>query len=94
MNSLPSIELLESTHNFPCVYVLKVIGKSDDGFVGRVVAAVRDQLEFDIDPPYRVRTTSGGRHVSITLEPTVDSAWDVLALYGRIQEIAGLVMVL
>lgn len=94
MNSLPSIELLESTHNFPCVYVLKVIGKSDDGFVGRVVAAVRDQLEFDIDPPYRVRATSGGRHVSITLEPTVDSAWDVLALYGRIQEITGLVMVL
>lgn len=94
MNSLLSIELLESTHDFPCTYVLKVIGKSDDGFVGRVVAAVRDHLELEVDPPYRVRGTTGGRHVSITLEPVVNSAWDVLAIYGRIQEIDGLVMML
>jgi hypothetical protein len=58
------------------------------------VAAVRDQLEAEVDPPYRVRETSGGRHVAVTLEPFVKSAWDVLAVYGRIQEIVGLVLVL
>jgi len=94
MNSLLSIELLESTHEFPGPYVLKVIGRAEGGFVGRVVAAVRDFLEDDVDPPFRFRTTRGGRHVSVTLEPHLQSAWDVLAVYGRIQEISGLVFLM
>ena len=94
MKTLPSIELLESTHTFPCAFMWKVIGKAEDGFLGRVVAAVREQLDSDSDPPYRVKETSGGRHVSITLEPVVKSAWDVIAVYGRIQEITGLVLLL
>jgi uncharacterized protein len=94
MNTLPAIELLESTHVFPGTYVWKVIGKADGGFVGRVVAAVRDQLESAVDPPYHVRETAGGRHVAVTLEPFVNSAWEVLSVYGRIQEIVGLVLVL
>jgi uncharacterized protein len=94
MNTLPSIELLESTHTFPGVFVWKVIGKAEGGFIGRVVAAVRDELEAEVDPPYRVRETAGGRHVAVTLEPVVNSAWDVLAVYGRIQEIPGLVLLL
>ncbi|GAB4159912.1 MAG: hypothetical protein Tsb009_37220 [Planctomycetaceae bacterium] len=94
MNSLPSIELLESTHDFPCSYVLKVIGKTDGGFVSRVVATVRAQLNQESDPPYRIRETSGGRHVSITLEPFFQSAWDVLAVYGSLYELPGLVMVI
>lgn len=94
MDTLPSIELLEATHHFPCAYVLKVIGRSERGFIGRVVAAVRDQLEAEVDPPYRVRSTAGGRHVSVTLEPVIQSAWDVLAVYGRIREIAGVVIVM
>ena len=79
---------------FPCAFMWKVIGKAEDGFLGRVVAAVREQLDSDSDPPYRVKETSGGRHVSITLEPVVKSAWDVIAVYGRIQEITGLVLLL
>lgn len=94
MNHLPTIELLESTHTFPGKYVLKVIGRTDDGFVSRVVAAVREQMESEVDPPYRLRSTSGGRHVSVTLEPFFESAWDVIAVYGRIQEITGLVLLM
>ena len=94
MNHLPTIELLESTHTFPGTYVLKVIGKTDNGFVSRVVAAVREQMEADVDPPYGMRSTSGGRHVSVTLEPYFESAWDVIAVYGRIQEIAGVVLLM
>jgi len=94
VNTLPTIELLESTHTFPGRYVWKVIGRAEGGFIGRVVAAVRDQLDAAVDPPYRVRETAGGRHVAVTLEPEVASAWEVLAVYGRIQEIDGLVLLL
>jgi putative lipoic acid-binding regulatory protein len=91
VDNLPSIELLESTHEFPGPYTFKVIGRSEDGFVARTVAAVRDQLEGSIDPPFRVRETAGGRHVAVTIEPRVESAWDVLAVYGRIRALAGVV---
>ncbi len=40
MNELPTIELLESMHEFPVVYMFKAIGKADRGFVARAVAAV------------------------------------------------------
>lgn len=92
--TLPAIELLESTHQFPCVYMFKVIGRSDNGFVARVVAGVRDELDDLIDPPYRVRETAGGRHVSVTLEPTVQTGQQVLDVYRRMQKMAGLVMLL
>ena len=44
MEQLPAIELLESTHQFPGPYMFKVIGRVDNGFVARVVAAVREEL--------------------------------------------------
>ena len=93
MDALPSVELLESTHDFPGPYMFKVIGWSQDDFAGRIVEAVRDEMEGADDPPYRVRSTSGGRHVSVTLEPVMESAWQVLAVYRRIREAEGLIMV-
>jgi putative lipoic acid-binding regulatory protein len=92
MGELPAIELLESTHTFPGPYIFKVIGRSDRGFVARAVAAVRDELAREVDPPYRVRETAGGRHVAVTLEPHVQTAREVLAVYRRLRLMAGLVM--
>ena len=89
-----SLELLESTHQFPCPFVFKAIGKAEGGFVARVVAVVREELAGDADPPYTVRQTAGGRHVAVTLEPRVQTAAQVLAVYRRIEQVAGLVMVL
>ena len=74
--------------------MFKVIGKSDNGFVGRTVAAVRDELANAIDPPYSVRQTPGGKHVSVTLEVQVRSAEQVLAVYRRMVRLTGLVMLL
>ncbi|HLN32453.1 MAG TPA: DUF493 domain-containing protein [Gemmataceae bacterium] len=90
MDDLPAIELLENTHEFPGPYLFKVIGLVDNGFVARVVAAVRDELAQEIDPPFKVRQSTGGRHISITLEPTVQTAHQVLAVYRRIRQTAGL----
>jgi hypothetical protein len=94
MGEAPSIELLNKTHHFPGPYIFKAIGKVDNGFAARVVAAVRDELAHEADPPFRVREAVGGRHVSVTLEPTVQTAQQVLAVYRRIQKTAGLVMLL
>lgn len=92
--SLPPIELLESRHSFPCPYTIKVIGKAGDNFLARIIAAVRDELGLDVDPPMKLKTTAGGRHVSITLEPVVETAQQVLALYSRLSQTTGLVMLL
>jgi putative lipoic acid-binding regulatory protein len=94
MGELPSIELLESVHQFPGPYVFKAIGRADNGFVGRVVAAVRDELAQGTDPPYSFRQAVGGRHVAVTLEPTVQTARQVLDVYRRIRNVVGLVLLL
>jgi putative lipoic acid-binding regulatory protein len=91
MELLPAIELLESTHQFPGPYMFKVIGRVDNGFVARVVAAVREELAEEIDPPFTVREAVGGRHVAVTLQPELQSAEQVLAVYRRVQSLAGLV---
>ncbi len=94
MSELPAIELLESTHTFPGVYMFKVIGRREGAFAARVVAATREALEWDVDPPFRIRETAGGRHVAVTLEPHVATAHQVLAVYRRLRNTAGLVMFL
>jgi uncharacterized protein len=94
MELLPTLELLEKTHQFPGPYMFKAIGRAEDGFVSRVVAAVRAELAQDEDPPYSFREARGGRHVAVTLEPTVQTPQQVLAIYRQIRAIAGLVMLL
>ncbi len=94
MASLPSIELLEKTHIFPGPFMFKVIGRAENGFAARVVAGVREALELDQDPLFKVRETLGGRHVAVTLEPTVQSASQVLAVYQRLRTLVGLVLFL
>ena len=94
MIKLPSVELLESRHAFPCHYLFKVIGSAEDNFTARVVACVRDELRLEIDPPFSLRNTEHGRHVSMTLEPMCESSQQVLAIYSRLSGMDGLVMLL
>jgi putative lipoic acid-binding regulatory protein len=94
MGDLPSIELLESTHQFPGPYVFKVIGRVENGFAARVVAAIRDVLDFPQDPPHSMRHASGGRHVSVTVVPVVQTPEQVLTVYRRVRQMAGLVMLM
>jgi putative lipoic acid-binding regulatory protein len=92
--NLPSVELLEMRHSFPCAYTFKVIGYADDNFTARVVASVRDELQIESDPPFSLRNTPHGRHVAVTLEPLCESPRQVLAIYSRLSGIDGLVMLL
>jgi putative lipoic acid-binding regulatory protein len=92
MDSPGAIELLQANHSFPGPYLFKVIGRQERGFVARVVAAVREEMAEPVDPPYKVRETAGGRHVSVTLEPVMQTAEQVLAVYRRIRSVAGIVV--
>ncbi len=94
MSDLPPEELLKSTHLFPGKFVFKAIGHSDRKFADSVVAAVRESLSLDFDPPHELRQTPKGRHVSVTIEPWVEDAHQALEVYQRIRELPGLVMLL
>ena len=91
---MPPLDLLNQTHEFPCSYIFKAIGKVESGFAARVVAGVREELNQETDPPHRFRSSASGRHISVTLEPTVETAEQVLAIYERIASMAGLVVLL
>lgn len=94
MNDVPPIELLESTHEFPGPFTFKAVGWSEEGFAARVVSAVRDELDAEADPPHSLRESRGGRHVAVTLEPHVQSAEEVLAVYERLRAVRGLIVLM
>ena len=94
MSDLPSQQLLDEMHSFPGRFVFKAIGRTDNGFESRVVAAVREVLAKDVDAPYEIRTTSGGRHVSVTIEPWVESSVQVIDIFAAIRSVEGLVMLM
>lgn len=91
-HTLPTIELLEKMHDFPCPYLIKIIGKAENGLEARIVAVVREELLIEVDPPFSVREAVGGRHVAVTLEPLVQSAQQVIAIYRRLGTLDGVVL--
>ncbi len=94
MHSLPSLELIESTHTLPGRFLFKVIGEETANFSGRVLQAVRSRLPADAEPSFSIRKTSSGRHVCVSIEPEVDSAAHVLEIYQCLSSLEGLVLLL
>jgi putative lipoic acid-binding regulatory protein len=92
MDNVPSEDLLHSVHPFPGNYQIKAIGTADDDFVARVVEAVIGELATPGELEHSVRVTPGGRHVSLTMDMTVQSAEQVRAIYSRIREVKGLTL--
>ncbi|QDV35213.1 YbeD family protein [Tautonia plasticadhaerens] len=88
--NIPSAELLESVHPFPGSYQIRAIGSAEDDFEARVVAAVQEELAGPGEVDHSSRFTKGGRHVSVTLDITVQSAEQVRAIYTRIHTVPGL----
>lgn len=94
MDPRPSLDLLESAHVFPGVYQIKAIGRVDDGFEGRVLELVRAELASVDHLEHSVRSTPDGRHVSLTMDVTVQSAEQVRTLYAKLQLLEGLRLLL
>ena len=94
MNQLPPQELLDATHAFPGRFAFKAIGRADDEFALRVVAAVRAALAQEFDAPHALRETAGGRHVAVTIEPWVESSQQVIEVFTAIRGVEGIVMLM
>ncbi len=92
MDHVPSEDLLHSVHAFPGSYQIKAIGLAEDDFEARVVEAVVTELATPGELETSVRVTPGGRHVSLTMEMTVQSADQVRAIYAKIREVKGLTL--
>jgi putative lipoic acid-binding regulatory protein len=87
-----SLELLNATHDFPCDFTIKVIGSEENDFLRRVVDAVQATPSISGQVPYQTRSTPNGKHVSITLEPRLESAEQVLLVYEQLKSVEGIVM--
>lgn len=94
MDHRPSLDLLESVHQFPGSYQIKAIGRVEEDFESRVVEAVTSELVSPSELDYSVRTTPGGRHVALTLDITVQNAEQVRTIYARIRSLSGLMLLL
>lgn len=86
---LPTLELLEARHSFPCPYTFKVIGQTGAELEARVLRCTRNLLGLEGNPVTSVKTASGGRHESITVEPTCPDAQAVLDLYAALRGLKG-----
>ncbi|MEM9381637.1 MAG: DUF493 domain-containing protein [Planctomycetota bacterium] len=85
----PTLELLESRHDFPGPYTFKVIGGANADLPERVARCVQDALELSAPPPTSIKTAEGGRHESVTVEPECPDAASVLRLYAALRELDG-----
>lgn len=94
MHKLPPLELLQTTHQFPCRYVFKIIGRDEHDFDQRAVHAVREVLELAGAPETSTRRTANGRHVAVTIELELAAAEHVLQVYSRLQRLEGLELLL
>ena len=85
----PTVELLEARHSFPCPFTSKVIGATGTDLPARASACVQGSLGLDSPPPSSVKTASGGRHESVTLEPVCPDAQSVIDLYAALRKLEG-----
>lgn len=92
--SIPPEELLQSVHQFPGTYQIKAIGASENDFEGRVLAAAVEELATPGELDHSVRLTRGGRHMAVTLDITVQTPAQILAIYARLRQVEGLALLL
>jgi len=90
VKNIPSVELLEAVHLFPGNYQIRAIGAASGDFETRVINAVQDEVATPSEVEHSARYTPGGRHVSVTLDITVQSAEQVRSIYARLHEVEGL----
>ncbi len=80
---------LEDVHEFPCDFVIKVIGDNDDAFVASVIQVSVNVLGRDSEPNVDTRESSGGKHISVTLTVAVTQAVEVVEIYTRLHKLEG-----
>jgi len=88
------MNLLEEAHEFPCVFTMKVVGKTENEFVERVLKVIAEYAGQGTEFEFFTRSTSGGRHVAVTVSPELESAQQVTSLYAELRQLDGIVMLM
>lgn len=92
--TLPPLELLESVHKFPGTYTFKIIALNNEETLKNILEVMKVKLNLPELPKYTSRVSEGGKHVSITLEPTLQKAQDVHDIYQALLETKGVLLLL
>lgn len=94
MKGVPSIELLESTHTFPSQFTYKVFGPNTEAFRESAEASAVGIAGSADWVSASTRESGKGNHQCVTLEVFVQSAHQIQALYGELQKLEGVRMIL
>ena len=97
-------DLLRGQHEFPCRFLFKVIFRPEEVSTEQLLGIVADELKDETDDDgeqadaaeiaHSVRDSANGKFQSLTIEPDVPTAEKVLAIYSRLQQTDGVVMLL
>ena len=87
-----TIATLEEHHEFPGAYMFKVIAFHTEDLERRVSrAAAKGMDDATAALNLRSRGSRNRRYTSVTLEPVVQDASQVLAIYEELRKIEGLI---
>ncbi len=93
MDTQSLADAISAVHTFPCRYTFKIIGNASEvteESVRLVIWRIHAGAGFDLT----CRSSSGARFASFTLEIDVPDVETVIQLYGELQTLSGLKMLL
>ena len=76
----------ESPFQYPARYPVKVIGLAADDFTAHAVALVERASGARAEGPPEVRSSGGGKYLSVTVEVTLESEERRLAIYAALRQ--------
>ena len=89
LSKVPSADVLEQAHNFPCRYTIKIIGDSTPAFTHAIRQVMQGQGRNTRPYESIERASQSGRHSAYTLRWVANSAQEVQEVYLDLQHIAG-----
>lgn len=94
MATAPDDNNVESLLRFPCEIGIKAMGVSDDGFPDLVLSLIRTHAPELGSEAVRVRNSSGGRYISVTVTLTATSRDQLDAIYTALSDHPDILMAL
>ena len=88
------LESLRAVHDFPGKFLFKAIGPNTEAFVTQVVQSTINLAGPHSAPDVDTRVSAKGNHVSVTVTVVLESAENVLEVYGLLRAIEGVTYVL
>ena len=88
--SVPSIEVLETAHEFPTLYTIKVIGPDTSEFRTTARAYCLKHLGNAAEVNISERQSKTGQHLALTLKFQAPSASTVQDIYRELTNLQGL----